>query len=318
MVNGESRAPNLDGATAWLNSEPLRPADLEGHVVAYDFWTYTCVNWLRTLPFLRAWHERYREHGLIVIGVHTPEFEFERELASVQEAIVVDRIDYAVAVDSDYAIWQAFANNYWPALYLADATGTLRHHQFGESEYERADGHVRRLLEEAGAHDLPSPVGDVRGEGVELAADWDHLASPETYLGFARGQRFASERDDHAGSYVVPLALRLNQWGLAGAWAIREDAAHLGEGAGTIAYRFRARDVNLVMGSARGETPFRVSIDGAEPGAWAGVDCDAVGDGVVDEPRMYQLIRQPDTVDDHTFEITFAAPGVGAYVFTFG
>ncbi len=318
ILSRERQAPALDGATAWLNSEPLAPADLDGHVVAYDFWTYTCVNWLRTLPYLRAWHERYREHGLIVIGVHTPEFEFERELSNVQEAIVVDGIDYAVAVDSDYAIWTAFANNYWPALYLADATGTLRHHQFGESDYEQADGLIRRLLDEAGARDLPSSLGAVAAAGAELAADWAHLASPETYLGFARGERLVSERDEHAGSYVPPLALRLNEWSLAGAWAIRQDGAHLSDGAGTIAYRFRARDVNLVMGSTRGEAPFRVSIDGEEPGAWAGVDCDAHGDGVVDKPRMYQLIRQPDTAGDHTFEITFAAPGVGAYVFTFG
>ncbi|MGZ6589873.1 MAG: thioredoxin [Solirubrobacteraceae bacterium] len=318
ILSRESQAPALDGATAWLNSEPLAPADLEDRVVAYDFWTYTCVNWLRTLPYLRAWHERYHEHGLTVIGVHTPEFEFERELANVQEAIVVDGIDYAVAVDSDYAIWTAFANNYWPALYIADATGTLRHHQFGESDYEKAESIIRLLLAEAGTNDLPSSAGDVHAEGAEIAADWDHLASPETYLGFARGQRFASERADHAGAYVVPVGLRLNEWGVAGAWTIRQDRAHLDHGVGTIAYRFRARDVNLVMCSPRGETPFRVSIDGAEPGASAGVDCDARGDGVVDEPRMYQLIRQRDTAGDHTFEITFAAPGVDAYVFTFG
>ena len=315
---GRRQAPALSGATTWFNSEPLTPADVQGHVVAYDFWTYTCVNWLRTLPYLRAWHERYHEHGLIVIGVHTPEFEFERELANVQEAIVVDGIDYPVAVDSDYAIWRAFDNNYWPALYLADANGAIRHHQFGESDYEQADSLIRRLLEEAGAHDLPSSVGDVHADGAELAADWDHLGSPESYLGFARGQRFASERDAHAGSYVVPPALRLNQWGLEGAWTIRQDGAYLDKGTGTIAYRFHARDVNLVMGSADGGTPFQVSIDGSAPGASAGVDCDARGDGVVDKPRMYQLLRQPDTADDHTVEITFAAPGVGAYVFTFG
>jgi hypothetical protein len=204
ILSRSSRAPALDGATAWLNSKPLTPANLEGHVVAYDFWTYTCVNWLRTLPYLRAWHERYHEHGLIVIGVHMPEFAFERELANVQEAIAADGIDYAVALNSDYAIWTAFANNYWPALYLADATGTLRHHQVGESDYEQVDSLIRLLLEEAGAHKLTSSIGDLHAED----------------LGSARSQRFASVRTNHQEPYVIPLALRLNQWGLAGAWTI--------------------------------------------------------------------------------------------------
>ena len=315
------QAPALDGATAWLNSDPLTPADLQGHVVAYDFWTYTCVNWFRTLPYLRAWVDRYREHGLILIGVHTPEFVFERELANVQEAVGVHRIDYPVVMDNDYAIWRAFDNNYWPALYLADADGAIRHHQFGEGGYEQAERVINQLLDQAGGRDLPGDVVHVDAEGVEVAADWDHLASPETYLGLARGERFVPVRsDDPAKSraYVVPQTLHLNQWALAGEWTIRQDAAVLENGAGTIAYRFRARDVNLVLASMRGEIPFRVLIDGGAPGSSSGDDCDEEGRGAVSQPRLYQLVRQRDAIDEHTFEITFAAPGVAAYAFTFG
>jgi thiol-disulfide isomerase/thioredoxin len=317
----DRRAPTLDGATTWLNSDPLTPADLHGHVVAYDFWTYTCVNWLRTLPYIRAWADRYREHGLIVIGIHTPEFVFEHELANVQEAVGVDRIDYPVAIDNDYAIWRAFDNHYWPALYLADADGAIRHHRFGEGGYEQAERVINQLLDEAGGRDLPGGTVHVDVEGVEVAADRDHLASPETYLGLERGERFVPARNDDATksrAYVVPRGLRLNQWALAGEWTIRQDATFLDEGAGTIAYRFRARDVNLVMGSTRGETPFRVLIDGGPPGSSSGADCDDRGHGAVSEPRLYQLIRQRDPIDEHAFEITFAAPGVGAYAFTFG
>jgi hypothetical protein len=307
--SGKRRAPSLDGATTWLNSAPLTPADLDGHVVAYDFWTYTCVNWLRTLPYIRAWADRYREYGLIVVGIHTPEFSFEHELAHVQEAVGIHAIGYPVVVDNDYSIWRAFDNHYWPALYLADASGVIRHHQFGEGGYEQAEQVIKQLLDEGGGHDLPRGAVDVDPEGVEVAADWDHLASPETYLGSARASRqFVPARDD----------LHLNQWALAGEWTIRQDSAFLDEGRGTIAYRFRARDVNLVMGSTRGETPFRVTIDGEPPGPSSGVDCDALGQGVVSEPRLYQLIRQHGPIDEHTFEITFAAPGVGAYSFTFG
>ncbi len=304
------RAPALDGATTWLNSDPLTPADLHGHVVAYDFWTYTCVNWLRTLPYLRAWADRYREHGLIVIGIHTPEFVFEHELDNVREAMHVNRVGYPVAVDNDYAVWDAFDNHYWPALYLADADGVIRHHQFGEGGYEEAERVIKQLLDEAGGRDLPRGDVDVDPEGVEVAADWSHLESPETYLGSARGERSVPAREGRE--------LRLNQWALAGEWTIRSDAAFLDAGAGTIAYRFRARDVNLVMGSTRGETPFSVLIDGQPPGSSSGADCDDEGHGGVSEPRLYQLVRQRDSIDEHTFEITFAAPGVGAYAFTFG
>jgi thiol-disulfide isomerase/thioredoxin len=317
----ERRAPSLDGATAWLNSDPLTPAALHGHVVAYDFWTYTCVNWLRTLPYLRAWADRYREHGLIVVGIHTPEFIFEHELGNVQEALVVHRIGYPVPMDNDYAIWRAFDNHYWPALYLADADGVIRHHQFGEGGYEQAERVIEQLLDEAGGRDLPHGAVHVDAEGVEVAADSDHLESPETYLGAARGERFVAARDDDPAksrAYVVPPSLRLNQWALAGEWTIRQDSAVLEEGAGAIAYRFGARDVNLVMGSTRGETSFRVLIDSEPPGSSRGADCDDDGHGVVSEPRLYQLIRQRERIDEHTFEITFAAPGVAAYAFTFG
>lgn len=317
----QRRAPGLDGATTWLNSDPLTPADLHSHVVAYDFWTYTCVNWLRTMPYIRAWLDRYREHGLIVIGIHTPEFVFERELANVQEAVAVHRIDYPVAMDNDYSVWRAFDNNYWPALYLADADGAIRHHQFGEGGYEQAERVIQQLLDEAGGRDLPRDVVDVDAQGVEVAADWDQLASPETYLGLARGERFLPVRNDDPAksqAYVLPQALHLNEWALAGGWTIRQDAAVLEEGAGTIAFRFRARDVNLVLASTRGETPFRVLIDGRPPGSSSGDDCDQEGQGAVSQPRLYQLIRQRDAIDEHTFEITFEAPGVAAYAFTFG
>jgi hypothetical protein len=279
------------------------------------------VNWLRTLPYLRAWADRYREHGLIVIGIHTPEFVFERELANVQAAIADHGVDYPVVMDNDYAIWRAFDNHFWPALYLADADGTIRHHQFGEGGYEQAERVVKQLLDGIGGHDLPPDVVHVEAEGVEAAADWDHLASPETYLGVRGGQRFLSARDDDPTkprAYVVPRGLRLNQWALAGEWTIRQDAAFLDEGAGTVAYRFRARDVNLVMASPRAATSFRVLIDGRPPGPSSGADCDQEGEGTVSQPRLYQLIRQRDPVDEHTFQITFATPGVAAYAFTFG
>ena len=304
----DTRAPALDGATAWLNSDPLTPADLHGHVVAYDFWTYTCVNWLRTLPYLRAWVDRYREHGLIVVGIHTPEFVFEHRLGNVRDAVGIDRIDYPVVVDNDYKIWRAFDNHYWPALYLADAVGVIRHHQFGEGGYKQAERVIQELLEEAGRRDVPRGLVDVEPVGVEVAADWDHVGSPETYLGVSRGQGFVSERND----------LRLNRWTRDGTWSTRQDSVVLEDGAGGIAYRFRARDVNVVLGATRGEVPFRVLLDGEAPGTSHGADCDADGRGVVSQSRLYQLVRLEDPLDEHTFEITFAAPGVAAFAFTFG
>jgi thiol-disulfide isomerase/thioredoxin len=308
LRGADVRAPALDRATAWLNTDPLTSANLQGHVVAYDFWTYTCVNWLRTLPYIRGWFARYREHGLIVVGVHTPEFAFEHELANVEEAVGVDRIDYPVVLDNEYAIWRAFDNHYWPALYLADADGVIRHTHFGEGGYAEAERVIQQLLDKAGGRDLPRGLVDVHPGGVEVAADWDQVGSPETYLGRSRGgQGFVVARND----------LRLNHWTLEGAWTTRQDSVVLEEGVGTIAHRFRARDVNLVLAS-RGETPFRVLVDGRPPGSSHGADCDQAGQGVVSEPRLYQLIRQRDRIEERTFEVTFAEPGIAAYAFTFG
>jgi thiol-disulfide isomerase/thioredoxin len=317
-LSSEGNVPSLDGATEWLNSEPLTPADLRGHVVAFDFWTFTCINWIRTAPYRRAWYEKYREQGLIVIGVHTPEFPFERDVDRIRAHIEEMRIAYPVAVDSEYAIWTAFANNYWPALYVADAEGAIRFHRFGEEGYEESERVIQELL------DVPrtDPVV-VETEGAEAPADWDTLQSPETYLGSERGERFASPGGaawEERRSYSTPSPLRLNQWALSGAWTLGRKAAHLNEAGGSLAYRFRSRDVNLVMGPAQGGQPvrFRVRVDGVEPRAVRGIDVDEHGEGSAKDRRLFQLVRQPGEVGEHTFEITFLEPGVEAYVFTFG
>jgi thiol-disulfide isomerase/thioredoxin len=311
------RAPSLDNAKTWLNSPPLAGVSLRGHVVAYQFWTYTCVNWLRTFPCVRAWANQYREHGLVVVGIHTPEFGFEGDAKNVREAAAALGVDYPVVIDSDYAIWQAFDNHYWPALYVADANGTIRYHHFGEGAYDQSEQIIRELLTEAGARDLPEGFLEVVASGAEVAADWDRLGSPETYVGSSRSERFVGSRDQ-AGSYLLAGRLGLNQWSLGGMWTRRSEAAVLDIGAGTIAYRFLARDVNLVLTSNEGAIPFRVRLDGEAPGAAHGADCDELGAGAVDQPRLYQLVRQHREGDDHLFEITFDAPGVAVYVFTFG
>ena len=323
LKSADVRAPALDGATAWLNSEPLTPDDLRGHVVAYDFWTYTCVNWLRTLPYLRAWDDRYREHGLIVVGIHTPEFVFERELDNVREAVGVDRIDYPVALDSDYAIWEAFDNHYWPALYLADATGAIRHHQFGEGEYERTEAVIQQLLREAGYSGMGNNAVQVEPLGSEVAADWDNLRSQESYLGRDQAQGFVSESKPTVGKtahYAAPLSLRLNQWALSGDWTVNPGDVVLDKSNGRIVYRFHARDLHLVMGPpAHGAAVrFRVLLDGQPPADAHGADVDQQGNGTATEQRMYQLIRQTKPIADRVFEIEFLDPGVEAYVFTFG
>ena len=317
-LSSEGNVPSLDGATEWLNSEPLTPADLRGHVVAFDFWTFTCINWIRTAPYRRAWYEKYRDQGLIVIGVHTPEFPFERDVDRIRAHIEEMRIAYPVAVDSEYAIWTAFANNYWPALYVADAEGAIRFHRFGEEGYEESERVIQELL------DVPrtDPVV-VETEGAEAPADWDTLQSPETYLGSERGERFASPGGaawEERRSYSTPSPLRLNQWALSGAWTLGRKAAHLNEAGGSLAYRFRSRDVNLVMGPAQGRQPvrFRVRVDGVEPRAVRGIDVDEHGEGSAKDRRLFQLVRLPGEVGEHTFEITFLEPGVEAYVFTFG
>jgi thiol-disulfide isomerase/thioredoxin len=299
---------SLDGAAQWLNSEPLTAAGLRGRVVLVQFWTYTCINWIRTLPYVRAWAERYKDHGLVVVGPHAPEFPFERDLVNVREAARDMRVEYPIAIDNDYAIWSAFSNRYWPALYFVDAEGEIRHHHFGEGEYESSERVLQRLLTEAGAPDVGSELVPVVGEGIEAEADWGAIRSPETYVGVG------------APRYLMAEALRLNDWALSGAWNVAHQAAMLVEGEGRIAYRFHARDLHLVMGPAeRGmSVPFRVLLDGQAPDGDHGVDVDEDGSGKVTQQRLHQLIRQRGSVRERTFEIAFAAPGVEAYAFTFG
>jgi thiol-disulfide isomerase/thioredoxin len=319
----ESRLPSLGGATEWLNSPPLTADGLRGKVVLVNFWTYTCINWLRQLPYVRAWAGKYSGHGLVVIGVHTPEFGFEHDLGNVRRAVQDMRIDYPVAIDSDYAVWEAFDNHYWPALYFADAEGRIRHHRFGEGEYQQSEMVIQQLLAEAGSADAGHELVSVDARGAEAPADWATLRSPENYTGYARTENFASPGgavpgDRHA--YQVPAELRLNQWALSGDWTMDDEAATLNEAGGQIAYRFHARDLHLVMGPAGPEEPvrFRVLVDGQPPGAAHGADVDDDGHGTVAGQRLHQLIRQPGQVTDRTFEITFSGPGVQAYAFTFG
>jgi thiol-disulfide isomerase/thioredoxin len=312
----------LGSATGWLNSPPLTAAGLRGKVVLVQFWTYTCINWLRTLPYVRAWAEKHKEHGLVVVGVHTPEFDFEHDLGNVRRAANDLRVDYPVAIDNDYAIWDAFGNHYWPALYLVDGHENVRHRRVGEDAYEQSERILQQLLAEAGSgigHDLVS----VDPGGVEAAADWDSLWSPETYLGYERSENFASPDGavlDTRHRYAVPARLRLNHWALAGDWTVKQQASVLNQAEGRIACRFHARDLHLVMAPTipGGPIPFRVRLDGQPPAAAHGIDVDGHGAGAVTEPRLYQLIRQPGPVAEHTFEITFLDPGVQAYDFTFG
>jgi thiol-disulfide isomerase/thioredoxin len=320
-VAGELGA--LGNATAWLNSPPLTAADLRGKVVLVDFWTYTCINWLRTLPYVRAWAERYRDRGLVVIGVHAPEFPFEHDVANVRHAAQAMRLAYPIAIDNDFAIWRAFHNHYWPALYLLDAQGQIRHHHFGEGEYVRSELMIHRLLAEAGFGADGDDLVSVDAPGVEAEADWGNLQSPETYLGSERAEHFASPGGLAVGArrvYDAPARLRVNHWALAGDWTAGQQAAVLNAPSGRIAYRFHARDLHLVMGpAARGTSvPFRVRLDGRPAGAAHGVDVDDEGHGAVSEQRLYQLIRQPRPIADRQFEIEFLGAGVEAYAFTFG
>jgi thiol-disulfide isomerase/thioredoxin len=317
----EGRLPGFDGATGWLNSPPLDPAHLGGKVVLVDFWTYTCINWLRTLGYVRAWADRYRDHGLVVVGVHTPEFPFEREVDNVSRAAKQLAVEYPIALDSDYRVWRAFANHYWPAVYIADAEGRIRHHHFGEGGYAECEHVVQELLREAGGDGIPDDVVSITPEGFEAQADWSNLESPESYLGYEQAQNFASPGAalDQPRDYVVPDALKLNQWALSGNWTIERRASVLNGAEGRLAFRFHARDVNLVLRSRTGASvPFRVAVDGEPPGDAHGLDVDEQGDGTLVEPRLYQLIREPGAIDDRTFEITLLAPGVEGYVFTFG
>jgi thiol-disulfide isomerase/thioredoxin len=319
----EGKLPSLGGATAWLNSPPLSAADLRGKVVLIDFWTYTCINWLRSLPYVRAWDERYRDHGAVVIGVHAPEFPFERDVANVRRAAKDMRIDYPIALDNDFAIWRAFHNHYWPALYLVDAQGQIRHHHFGEGNYELSEEIIQRLLAEAGSSGIGHELVSVDARGVEAAADWDDLMSPETYLGYERTENFASPGGivpDQPRVYAAPARLRLNQWALSDNWTVGQQSVVLNAANGRIAYRFHARDLHLVMAPAAhgNSVPFRVLVDGQPPGAAHGVDVDDQGNGTVAEPRLYQLIRQGQPIADRQFEIAFLDAGVRAFVFTFG
>jgi thiol-disulfide isomerase/thioredoxin len=319
----EGHLPGFEGATTWLNSLPLTVADLRGRVVVVQFWTFTCINWLRTLPYVRAWSEKYRDHGLVVVGVHTPEFDFERDVDSIRESTRRRGIDYPVAVDSDYAVWRLFANQYWPALYFADAEGAIRHHHFGEGEYESSERAIQALLAESGAGEVDPGFVAVEGAGDEAAPDWDDLRSPETYVGYERGDNLASPGGaalDQPHAYTAPERLRLNQWALAGDWTVLQGGAESNGPGARIAFRFRARDLHLVMGptSPAVSVRFRVTIDGEAPGASHGTDVDEDGNGVASERRLYQLVRQRGAIGEQTFEVAFRDPGVGAYVFTFG
>jgi thiol-disulfide isomerase/thioredoxin len=312
----EGRMPSLRGATGWLNSEPLDSSGLRGQAVLVNFWTLTCINWLRTEPYIRAWSQAYRNDGLVVIGVHTPEFAFERESDLVRRATKEREIEYPVALDNDYEIWTAFGNHYWPALYFVDADGIIRDHHFGEGRYEQSERVIQRLL------DVRRDVVSVVGLGVEAEADWRRLGSPETYLGYERSERFASPDGvalDERREYRLPERLRSNHWALAGQWTIGRESVVLDQAAGSIAYRFHARDAHLVLSPGqRAPIPFRVRLDGEAPGPSHGVDIDEDGNGVLRDGRLYQLVRQHDAVSDRTVEITFRDPGAEAYVFTFG
>lgn len=319
----EGGVPSIEHAIAWLNSPPLSAADLRGKVVLVDFWTYTCINWRRTLPYLRSWADKYREQGLVVIGVHTPEFSFERNVDNVRRASREQAIGYPVAIDSEYAIWRAFANQYWPAVYLVDAQGHIRHHQFGEGDYGKLELVIRQLLAEAGR---PSPAGgpaSIEANGAEAEADWKNLKSPETYLGHGRSESFASPEIqflDRARDYTAPERLRFNDWALAGNWSLGDESARSSEAGGRLTYRFHARDVHLVMGPAAhgGPVRFRVYLDGQPAGAARGADIDQSGNGKMDTPRMYHLIRQHGAIVDRSFEIEFLDPGAELFVLTFG
>ncbi len=319
----QRKAPPLDGAVAWLNSAPLDAAALRGKVVLVDFWTYTCINCLRALPWVRAWADKYRDYGLVVVGVHTPEFEFERDLANVRRALAEFDIRYPVAVDSKYRIWRAFDNHYWPAHYFIDAQGRIRHQHFGEGDYAQSEQVIRELLAEAGHPPPESPAVSVRGSGAQLAPDFAQIGSPETYLGYARAERFASsggQRADRSHAYLAPSRPALNRWGLGGRWLVGAEQATLLDAGGRIVYRFRARDLHLVLGPGKDGKPVRfiVRLDGAAPGANHGVDSDAQGLGSVTTQRLYQLIRSSGPVAEHSFEIEFLDPGVQAFAFTFG
>jgi thiol-disulfide isomerase/thioredoxin len=310
------RMPSFAGAAEWLNSEPLGPAEPEGHVVLVNFWTLTCINWLRQEPYVRAWSQAYRDDGLIVIGVHTPEFAFEHDIDLVRHATEERAIDYPVAVDNDYEVWSAFDNHYWPALYFADSGGIIRDRHFGEGRYEQSERVIQQLL------GVERELVSVEGLGVEAQADWDHLQTPETYLGYWRSERFASPDGasfDERRAYELPEDLPLNHWALAGEWTIGAENIELDQAGGSIACRFHARDAHLVLArAAREPIAFRVLLDGEPPGPSHGSDVDTNGNGLLRDGRLYQLVRERGAVRERTLQITFLEPGAEAYAFTFG
>ena len=321
-LGNEGTLPPLSGATEWLNTPPLTPEGLRGKVVLVDFCTYTCVNWLRTLPYVRAWADKYRDDGLVVIGAHTPEFPFEKDLDNIRWALKEMDVRYPIAVDSNYGVWHAFNNNYWPAVYIADANGRIRYHHFGEEGYAEQERVIQRLLsEKAGGRRIDDKLVDVTPRGLEVAADLGHLRSPESYLGYERAEGFAGNAvQDAPGSYTIPSNLVLNQWALAGNWTVRGKGAELNEPNGRIVFRFHARDVNLILGPPRAGKPvrFTVEVDGKQPGAAHGTDVDERGNGIADRHRTYQLVRQQQSIADREFKIDFAESGVEAFCFTFG
>jgi thiol-disulfide isomerase/thioredoxin len=319
----QTELASLGRADQWLNSSPLTPDALRGKVVLVNFWTYTCINWRRQLPYVSAWAEKYKDQGLVVIGVHAPEFEFEKNTANVRWAVNEMKIDYPVAVDNSHRIWRAFENQAWPALYFIDAQGRVRHHHFGEGSYEQSEMVIQALLREAGATGVSREPVSVDARGHDAAADWANLRSPENYVGFERAEHFVSPGGivaDRPHVYAQPARWRLNEWALSGDWTVRRDAAALNKAGGSIITRFHARDLHLVMGpAAPGKSvKFRVLIEGQPPGAARGVDVDEQGFGTVTEQRMYQLIRQPGPIADRRFEIEFFGPGAEAFAFSFG
>ncbi|CAB3663755.1 Protein DipZ [Achromobacter deleyi] len=319
----EGTLPSLDGAVQWLNSPPLSAEQLRGKVVLVDFWTYSCINCLRALPYVEAWAQKYRDQGLVVIGVHAPEFAFERDIGNVTRAAKQLGVTYPVAIDNNYAIWKAFGNQYWPAHYFIDAQGRIRYHHFGEGEYDQSERVIQQLLREAGASNVDAGLATVQAQGVQASADSAEVRSPETYLGYDRAEGFAT-RDkfvaDTPVAYTAPAELALNHWALDGAWRIGAERSTLAQGTGRLVYRFHARDLHLVLGPDADGKPvrFKITIDGKPPGNDHGMDVTADGTGTVTEQRLYQLVRQQDASADHTFAIEFLDPGVSAYAFTFG
>ncbi|HEX3810213.1 MAG TPA: cytochrome c biogenesis protein DipZ [Rhizomicrobium sp.] len=318
----EGTMPPLDGAVTWLNSKPLTAKDLRGKVVVVDFWTYSCINCLRSLPYVRAWAQKYKDHGLVVIGVHAPEFAFEKDIGNVTREVHDLGITYPIALDNNLKIWQAFNNEYWPAHYFIDAQGRIRHHHFGEGAYDDSERVIQKLLAEAGYKNVPGGIVDPRATGALAAADTSEVQSPETYVGYGRGKGFASGTPvmDAAHIYAAPSNIGLNSWAFAGAWTIGREKSTLAQAPGEIIYRFHARDLHLVLGPPADGKPvrFRVTIDGKPPGASHGSDTDAAGNGTVTAQRLYQLIRQTGAIEDRTFVIEFLDPGVQAFAFTFG